>query len=98
MIGDARLRVLYRLAERVDGPALDLVRDAIGRRRTQLEEEAMATPPAIPRTGFRTPRIRRRWVPEPERFEPLSADAVPVTLRREGEPGLRVGAPPGTAD
>jgi hypothetical protein len=92
MIGDARLRALYRLAERVDGPALDRVREAIRRRRAQLEESAMATPPAIPPTGWKTSRADSRWVPEPERFEPLGADAVPRTVRRAGERGLRVAA------
>lgn len=92
MIGDRRLRALYCLAERVDGPALDRVREAIARRRSQLEESAMATPSAVPHVEQRTAPGKRRWVPEPERFVPLGANQVPMTVRRDGERGHRVGA------
>ena len=50
MIGDARLRALYRLADRVDGAAFARVQTAIRERRQELEREGdrIWEPPADP--------------------------------------------------
>ena len=91
MHADPRLRALYRLAEQVEGEQLERVRNAITLRRRELEEEQAERPPAVP-TDLPEPAARR-WVPQPELFKPLPADAVPRTVRRPGERQARVTSP-----
>ena len=54
VIGDARLRALYKLAQQVDGEELERVREAIARRRSELEQAEHA-----PRSMMPPPRRKR---------------------------------------
>lgn len=84
---DPRLRALYRLAEQAEGEALDRVRAAIVRRRSELELDD-ADHSAF--RGLPQEEPSAAWRPGDRPFVPAPRSAVPRRERRQGERGYRI--------
>jgi hypothetical protein len=84
---DPRLRALYRLAEHAEGEALERVRAAIVRRRSELElrDSEHSAWRGLPLEDAPEP-----WQPGTEPFVPAPRSAVPRRARRPGERGFRI--------
>ena len=84
---DPRLRSLYRLAEHAEGEALERVRAAIARRRSELE---LLDADHSAWRGLPVEEAPEPWRPGAEPFVPAPRSAVPRRTRRPGERGYRI--------
>jgi hypothetical protein len=87
VVTDRRLQSLYRLAQIASGPELVRVREAIERRRRELDLQPEDT--GLWDVASEVPRDRR-WTPGATPFRPAGRDAVPARARRPGERGYRI--------